>query len=136
MPTGCIGNDLASPCGQTALVGGFGTRRLAPYANACRDDGHCQDIPVGGTSLFEGSAELRWLPFRKQFGATVFVDLGGASVDANPFEAGVSAAVGLGLRVRTWHIPLALDFAYRVTDVAAYGDLDRFLVFARIGEAF
>lgn len=117
-------------------VRGFGTRRLAPYANACRSDGHCQDIPVGATSLFEGSAELRWLPFRKQFGATVFFDVGGASVEPNPFDAGVSAAVGVGLRVRTWHIPLALDFAYRVTDVAAYSDLDRFLVFARIGEAF
>ncbi|TNF26724.1 MAG: hypothetical protein EP329_20785 [Deltaproteobacteria bacterium] len=114
---------------------GFGTRRLAAYAERCQGT-DCQDIPVGAASLFESAVELRWLPYRQQFGVVAFVDLGGAGEDANPFDDGVSVATGLGLRVRTWSIPLAIDFAYRVTDVPAYGDLDRFFVFARIGEAF
>ena len=116
-------------------VRGFGTRRLAVYAERCHD-ADCQSIPVGAASLFESSLEFRWLPYRQQVGAVAFVDLGGAGEQANPFDAGVSVAAGLGLRVRTWSIPLAIDLAYRVTDVPAYGDLDRFFVFARIGEAF
>jgi len=117
-------------------VRGFGHRRLAPYAEACREPDSCQRIPVGAMGLFESSLELRWLPFRQQIGATLFADLGGASATANPFEDGVTVSVGAGLRVRTWHIPVALDFAYRVTSDSAWGGLDRFHVFFRIGEAF
>lgn len=116
-------------------VRGFGTRRLAVYAERCHGT-DCQDIPVGAASLFESAVELRWLPYRQQFGVVAFVDLGGAGEDTDPFDDGVSVAAGLGLRVRTWSIPLAVDLSYRVTDVPAYGDLDRFFVFARIGESF
>ena len=55
----------------------------------------------------------------------------------NPVETGVSAAVGVGGRVRTWYLPIAIDVAYRVVDenrLAA--ELDRLLVFFRVGEAF
>jgi len=115
---------------------GFGTRRLAVYAERCHDATDCDAVPVGAASLLEGAVELRWLPFRQQFGLVAFFDVGGAGAHTDPFDDGVSADAGLGLRVRTWSIPLAIDFAYRVTDVAAYADLDRFFVFARIGEAF
>ncbi|MFT7579027.1 MAG: outer membrane protein assembly factor BamA [Myxococcota bacterium] len=114
---------------------GFGTRRLAPYAQSC-DGADCKTIPIGGTSLFEGSVEFRWLPFRKQFGVVAFADFGGAGTELNPFDEGVSIAPGLGIRLRLWHIPIAFDFSYRVTDHAAYDALDRFFVYARIGESF
>ena len=129
---------------------GFGTRRLSLYAERCNgevgDDGGggapacaTQPIPIGASSLFEGSIEFRWLPYRKQFGAIAFVDFGGVGHAANPFEDATEIAVGLGLRIRLWHLPIGLDVAYRVTDdpqFASIDALDQALVFLRIGEAF
>ncbi|PIE16878.1 MAG: hypothetical protein CSA66_07015 [Proteobacteria bacterium] len=116
-------------------VRGFATRRLSPHADSCDGDA-CQAVPVGAASLVEGSIELRWLPWRKQQGVVAFVDAGGAGLGADPLAEGVSVAAGAGLRVRLWHFAVGLDLAYRVTDVDAYDDLDRFLGFLRFGEAF
>ena len=94
---------------------------------------------VGGRSLVEASAELRWLPFRKQVGAAAFVDAGGAGAGANPFADGVSLAAGVGARLRLWYLPIAIDLAYRVIDDTAFatdGGFDRVLAFVRVGEAF
>ena len=140
-----------SPIGARMFGGGgwgnrgFGARRLSLYAERCKGevpaDAACatQAIPVGATSLFEGSVEFRWLPYRKQFGAVVFADVGGVGRAANPFEDAVELAFGLGLRLRIWHIPIAFDVAYRVTDDPMFEKidaLDQALVFLRIGEAF
>lgn len=140
-----------SPIGARMFGGGawgdrgFGARRLSLYADRCKGappaDAACdtQPIPVGATSLFEGSLEFRWLPYRKQVGAVVFADVGGVGRAMNPFEDAVELAFGLGLRVRLWHIPIALDIAYRVTDDPMFEKidaLDQALVFLRIGEAF
>ncbi|MBL8784386.1 MAG: BamA/TamA family outer membrane protein [Deltaproteobacteria bacterium] len=126
---------------------GFGTQRLSLYGVGCGgaagDDAagnpRCRSLPIGASSLFEGGIDFRWLPFRKQFGVVAFADVGGVGQGANPFGDAVEAAFGLGLRVRLWHIPIALDVAYRVTDdamVSGNDDLDQALVFLRIGEAF
>lgn len=150
-----------SPIGARMFGGGawghrgFGHRRLSLYAERCNgevagDGGEptgdpgapacaTQPIPVGATSLFEGSLEFRWLPYRKQVGAVVFADVGAVGRAMNPFEDAIELAFGLGLRVRIWHIPIALDIAYRVTDdpmFEANDALDQALVFLRIGEAF
>ena len=143
-----LGGDGA-PIGARLFGGGawghrgFGTRRLSLYGEACGgaagDATRCRELPLGATSLFEGSVELRWLPYRKQFGAIVFADLGGVGRAANPFEDAVELAFGLGLRARIWHLPIGLDVAYRVTDdpmFASNDALDQALVFLRIGEAF
>jgi|GEM_PF-965653 len=146
-----LSGDDGVPIGARLFGGGawgnrgFGTRRLSLYGQTCKGttgaDGTCdtQTIPLGATSLFEGSVEFRWLPFRKQFGAIVFADIGGVGHAANPFEDAVELAVGLGLRARVWHLPVSLDIAYRVTDAdmfASIDALDQALVFLRIGEAF
>ena len=119
---------------------GFAAQRLTAYARACPDgdpaSATCRDVGVGARSLVQASVDLRWLPFRKQVGANAFVDLGGAGAGLNPFDQGVSVAVGLGGRVRLWYLPMSLDLSYRVTDNPAYATLDRFLVFFRMGEAF
>jgi translocation and assembly module TamA len=118
---------------------GFGRDRLSPVACADTMAGACDPVVVGGRSLVESSVELRYLPFRKLYGAAVFVDAGGAGGAVDPFADGVSAAVGLGGRVRTWYLPVALDVGYRVLDhgeLARESVLDRFLVFVRVGEAF
>lgn len=121
---------------------GFGTRRLSLYGQACggaAGDGECRDLGLGAASLFEGGLEFRWLPYRKQFGAVVFADVGAVGDATNPFGDAVELAVGLGLRIRLWHIPIGLDVAWRVTDDPAFAKidaLDQVLVFLRVGEAF
>jgi translocation and assembly module TamA len=107
---------------------GFGRDQLSPAVGA---------VLVGGRSLFESSAELRWLPFRKQVGAAAFVDAGQAGAGANPFADGISVAAGGGFRLRLWYLPIALDLAYRVID-SNHADLawNRVLAFVRVGEAF
>jgi outer membrane protein assembly factor BamA len=143
-------DDGGVPVGVRAFGGGawghrgFGTRRLGNYGDVCggaagrADDGSpaCRSLALGAASLLEASAELRWLPYRKQFGAIAFVDAGAAGAGANPLEDGVEVAAGLGLRARLWHLTLSLDLAYRFTDTGLYDGLDRFLGFVRVGEAF
>ena len=114
---------------------GFGRDRLSPAA--CKLGTACERVLVGGRSLVEASVELRLLPFRKQYGAAAFVDVGGAGAQTNAFASGVSLAAGLGGRVRLWYLPIALDLAYRVLDEGDAGlALGRLLAFVRIGEAF
>ena len=136
-----LGSDDGVPIGARLFGGGawgeraFYHRRLSSYATSCEGT-TCRFVPVGAQSLVQGAVEFRWLPFRKQQGAVAFVDVGAAGDGANPFHDGVTVAPGLGLRVRIWHLPLGLDFSYRVTDIGRYEPLDRFHIFARFGEAF
>jgi len=107
---------------------GFGRDRLSAEVGG---------VLVGGRSLVETSAELRYLPFRKQIGAATFVDVGEAGAGANPFAEGVSVAAGAGFRLRLWYLPIALDVAYRIVDANRTGlAWDRVLGFVRVGEAF
>ncbi len=114
---------------------GFARDHLAP--TVCAFGAGCEPVLVGGRSLVEASLELRMLPFRKQYGAAVFVDAGGAGSGTNAFARGGSLAAGIGGRLRLWYVPIALDLAYRILDEgeagAAWG---RVQAFVRIGEAF
>lgn len=112
---------------------GYGRDQLSPVAcdamNAC--------AAVGGRSLVESSLELRLLPFRKLYGAAAFVDAGAAGAGMNALDRGISVAGGLGARIRSWYLPVGLDVSYRVVeDNRVASELDRLLVFFRIGEAF
>jgi hypothetical protein len=135
--------DSGVPLGPRLFGGGaygmrgFGRDQLSPSACAITASTMCDRVLVGGRSLVESSAELRFLPWRKQFGFASFVDVGGAGAATNPFEDGVSVAAGVGARLRLWYVPLSLDVAYRIVDRddvdAAW---DRILAFVRVGEAF
>ncbi len=112
---------------------GYGRDQLSP--TACDAMGEC--AVVGGRSLVESSVELRLLPFRKLYGAAVFVDAGAAGAGLNAFQNGISIATGVGARIRTWYLPVGFDVSYRVVEENQVGsNLDRLLVFFRIGEAF
>lgn len=112
---------------------GFARDQLSP--TACDAMGECQ--AVGGRSLVESSVELRLLPFRKLYGAALFVDAGAAGAGMNAFERGISVAGGLGARIRSWYLPIGFDVSYGfVRENKVASDLDRLLVFFRIGEAF
>lgn len=136
-----LGGEDGVPLGPRLFGGGaygmrgFGRDQLSPAA--CKAGTACERVLVGGRSLVEASVELRLLPFRKQYGAAAFVDLGGAGADANAFATGASLAAGVGGRVRLWYLPIALDVAYRILDEGEAGAaLGRLLAFVRIGEAF
>jgi len=115
---------------------GAGVQQLASTAGSCDASGVCRGFAVGGMSSGLGSLELRWLPYRKPFGAVVFADAGGVGDGSNPFEQGVSLTAGLGLRIRTWYVPVAVDFSYRILDDDRTDALDHFQFFFRIGESF
>lgn len=118
---------------------GFGRDRLSPAACIDSMDGMCEEALVGGMSLFEGSLEARYLPFRKQVGLAAFADVGGAGRAADPFADGVSTAFGVGGRLRTWYVPISIDLSYRLleeSELTSPDTLDPYLVFFRIGEAF
>ncbi|MEJ7599235.1 MAG: BamA/TamA family outer membrane protein [Kofleriaceae bacterium] len=132
--------DSGAPLGARLFGGGayglrgFGRDRLSPAA--CTIDGAC-DVLVGGRSLVEASAELRFLPYRKQVGAVGFVDAGNAGAGTNAFEDGLALAAGAGARLRLWYLPIAIDVAYRVLDDSQTGlAFSRLLAFVRVGEAF
>jgi translocation and assembly module TamA len=121
---------------------GFGRDRMSPIAPSdCVPSAtpggppDCRGTYVGGLSLLESSVELRYLPALKQAGLVVFVDAGGSGTRANPLESGVSMAAGIGPRLRLWYVPLSVDLAHQFMRDAEFGN-HRFLVFARIGEAF
>jgi outer membrane translocation and assembly module TamA len=134
--------DSGVPLGPRLFGGGaygmrgYGRDQLSPSVCAV-GAAMCDQLLVGGRSLVESSVELRYLPFRKQFGATAFVDAGAAGAGTNPFDDGISVAAGLGGRIRSWYLPIALDVAYRVVDDNRFGGgWSRLLGFLRIGEAF
>jgi outer membrane protein assembly factor BamA len=121
---------------------GFGRDRLSPAAPCAGGPASCSADGtelVGGLSLMESQAELRFLPFRKQTGLAGFVDAGAAGPRHDPFSDGISLALGVGPRVRLWYVPIALDFSYRFvreSETQSAKPFDPYLVFLRIGEAF
>jgi hypothetical protein len=139
-----VDDDDGLPLGARLFGGGpygfrgLGRDELAPLAVRCNDSGECAEIPVGGESLVETSAELRFLPPREPYGAVIFGDFAGAGPRLDPFELGPSFAFGIGLRLRLWYLPAALDIAYRLTQEGRIQYLTDapFFVSFRIGEAF
>ena len=113
---------------------GYGRSQLSPLA--C-DSMTTECSAVGGRSLVESSVELRLLPFRKLYGAALFVDAGAAGAGMNAFDNGISVAGGVGARIRSWYLPIGFDVSYGfVKENVVASELDRLLVFFRIGEAF
>lgn len=140
-----VTGDSGLPLGPRLFGGGpfgmrgFGRDRLSP--TICADTGmtSCDAVEVGGKSLVESSVELRMLPYRKFYGATAFVDAGAAGLGRDPTEDGISAAIGVGGRLRSWYVPIAVDISYRGLDrgeLRAPSGLDGWLALFRIGEAF
>lgn len=109
---------------------GYGRQELSPQVGGVR---------VGGESLVEASLEARMLEPRQLYGAVAFVDVGAASLEHNPLANGVSSAIGIGGRVRTFYIPIAIDLSYRLVEdngLLSPLHLSPWSVFLRLGEAF
>ena len=86
-------------------VRGFALNRLGPVSS--------NDKPIGGRSLIEGSAELRF-PIVGDLGGVVFVDGGNIFRDAFPSHLSLRYAVGPGVRYNTPIGPIRLDVGFIV----------------------
>lgn len=87
--------------------------------------------PLGGLSLIEGSAELRYR--FGDFGVVGFVDAGQTYLSSLPDFSGIRAGVGVGVRYYTSLGPLRVDLA---TPLARRAGENRFNLYISIGQAF
>lgn len=109
--------------GGGGSVRGFGFQQLGP-----RDpDGR----PLGGLSLVEGAAEVRYR--FGDFGVVGFVDMGQVYEERLPDFSGLRTGVGIGARYYTNFGPLRLDIA---TPLGRREGESRFNVYISIGQAF
>ncbi len=109
--------------GGGGSVRGFAFQQLGP-----KDP---QGNPLGGLSLVEASAELRYR--FGDFGVVGFVDAGQTYVSSLPNFSGIRAGAGLGLRYYTSLGPLRVDLA---TPLARREGENRLNLYISIGQAF
>jgi outer membrane protein insertion porin family len=78
---------------------------------------HAADLPIGGLSLFEGSAEFRY-PIVGILSGVVFGDLGNVWTESYYYQlSDLHYAAGVGIRVATPIGPIRLDVARPVADI-------------------
>jgi len=94
--------------GGSSSVRGWTRAQLGPKG----DD----DIPTGGKSLLEGSAELRY-PIVKKISGVLFCDFGNVWLDSYKYKLNeLRYAAGVGLRLNTIIGPIRFDIARPIFD--------------------
>jgi translocation and assembly module TamA len=109
--------------GGGGSVRGYGFQQLGP-----RDP---QGRPLGGLSLIEGAAEVRYR--FADFGVVGFLDAGQVYEKRVPDFSGIRTGVGIGARYYTNFGPLRVDVA---TPLGRKPGESRFNVYISIGQAF
>lgn len=127
--------------GGAGSVRGFGYHQLGPQVmepnpkfdpdDPEETDPPLIDRPLGGRSLFEASAEVRYR--FGDYGAVAFVDVGQAYEATYPDFGDLRAGVGVGARYYTNFGPLRLDVATPLGRREGEGWLN---VYVSIGQAF
>jgi translocation and assembly module TamA len=128
--------------GGSTTQRGFAERHLAPSVMGEVDNGDLQEVPYGGTELFESNFELRTqLGHVKGMGVGGVTFLDGADVveDGQHIDlTNLYWAAGVGLRLFTLVGAVRADVGYRLNRTG-FGNLDpdsHFAFHLSIGEAF
>ena len=127
---GSIIGPAGLPPDRLYYAGGGGSVRGYEYQSLSPRD--ADDNIIGGRSLVEASAELRWRS-SDNLGYVAFVDAGTAGVDAEPTFDDLKAGVGFGVRYYAGFGPLRADIAVPLDKRP--GDAD-FQIYISIGQAF
>ncbi|MBN8552631.1 MAG: outer membrane protein assembly factor [Caulobacterales bacterium] len=127
--SGASGNDLPSDrrfySGGGGSVRGFDYQGVGPQF----DDG----TPVGGSSLFETSLEVRRRQVWRDLGVAAFVDAGSIGTGTMPDFADFRISVGAGIRYDLPFGPIRADIAIPIDR----RDSDpQFQIYISIGQAF
>jgi outer membrane translocation and assembly module TamA len=94
--------------GGSSSIRGWGRFDVSPLS---------EGFPIGGLSMLEGSAEVRF-PLKGKFGAVAFFDLGNVWRESTHFDLGdLRYAVGPGLRYQTPIGPARLDVGYQLNPI-------------------
>lgn len=127
---GSIVGPNGAPPDRLFFAGGGGSVRGYDYQSLSPRDS--ANHLVGGRSLVETSAELRWRATRS-IGLVAFVDAGAAGGDITPPVEEMRAGAGLGVRYYAGFGPLRADIAVPLDKRT--GDSD-FQIYISIGQAF
>ena len=120
---------------------GFGFQELGPQASVPNPDFDPNDpdetadpfslTPIGGRSVVEASAEMRYR--FGDYGLVAFVDAGQVYRDTAPAFSDIRFGVGIGGRIYTSFGPLRIDLA---TPINRRTGESRINVYVSIGQAF
>lgn len=122
-------NDKETPIEDRYFVGGAASLR-GWSRNSLYPDNE-QGISIGGNTLFEASAEIRF-PVYDIFGGAFFMDLGNTWAKSYAYNfSELHYNTGLGFRIKTPIGPIRLDFATPIIN-----DPLAFQFFISIGHAF
>jgi len=127
---GAIIGPNGAPPDRLFFAGGGGSVRGYEYQSLSPQDSAGELI--GGRSLIETSAELRWRASNR-LGYVAFIDAGAAGTDIAPPIGDMRAGVGLGVRYYAGFGPLRADIAIPLDK--REGDAD-FQLYISIGQAF
>nr|WP_246603124.1 autotransporter assembly complex family protein [Falsiroseomonas tokyonensis] len=125
-----VGADRAVPLDKRFYAGGGGSVRGYAYQSIGPRDS--QNRPNGGSSLVEGSVELRQR-VSGAFGMVAFLDAGSVGQEETPSFEEVRLGAGLGVRYATAIGPLRLDVAIPLNKQS--GD-DGYGLYVGLGQAF
>lgn len=127
--------------GGGGSVRGFGFQELGPQANVPNPNFDPTDpeetadpfrlTPIGGRSVVEASAEMRYR--FGDYGVVAFVDAGQVYRDTAPAFSDIRFGVGVGGRIYTSFGPLRVDLA---TPINRRAGESRINVYVSIGQAF
>lgn len=127
--------------GGGGSVRGFGYQQLGPRVEIANADFDPEDPdeeddptilrPIGGRSLIEGAAEVRYR--FGTFGAVAFVDAGQVYEESTPTFSDIRFGAGIGARYYTNFGPLRIDLA---TPLGRREGESRVTVYVSIGQAF
>jgi len=121
-----VPKDLRLYAGGGASVRGYAYRMAGDLDDA--------GDPVGGRSVFETSAEVRWR-FHEEFGLVGFVDAGRAFAREYPdFGRKLFMGAGFGMRYYSFVGPIGVDIAFPLD--RRRGRDDRFQVYVSLGQSF